>query len=133
MVYSMLLTTPEKNMNEPPVAKAGRDTTIILPTDSLTFDGRASYDPDGTIKEYRWSKISGPASFVLFQREPGKATIKKLTQGIYQFELRVTDDGTLFASDTATITVQNTMPNNHEKINRTFRLKALYLHFLSKG
>jgi len=100
-------------MNEPPVAKAGRDTTIILPTDSLTFDGRASYDPDGTIKEYRWSKISGPASFVLFQREPGKATIKKLTQGIYQFELRVTDDGTLFASDTATITVQNTMPNNH--------------------
>jgi len=100
-------------MNEPPVANAGRDTTIILPTDSSTIDGRASYDPDGTIKEYRWSKISGPASFVLFQQEPGKATIKKLTTGIYQFELRVTDDGSLFASDTMTITVQNTMPNNY--------------------
>jgi hypothetical protein len=55
--------------NEPPVAGAGSDTTIILPQDSVSIDGRASYDPDGTLKEYRWSKISGPTSFRLIHPE----------------------------------------------------------------
>jgi hypothetical protein len=103
-------------MNEPPVANAGRDTTIMLPQDSLTIDGRASYDPDGAIREYRWSKSSGPASYTMAQQEPGKITLKKLTQGIYQFELTVTDDGALFASDTVTITVQEIIPNNQAPI-----------------
>ena len=72
-------------MNEPPVASAGRDTTIILPQDSVAVDGRASYDPDGTIKKFLWSKISGPFSFSLTNADSAEVTIKKLTQGIYQF------------------------------------------------
>jgi hypothetical protein len=100
-------------INEPPVAIAGKDTTIILPIDSVTLDGRASYDPDGTLKQYRWSKISGPALFQIIQPESARATITKLTNGIYQLELKVTDEGALFASDTVTITVYSPSPGNH--------------------
>lgn len=49
--------------NKPPIAIAGSDQSIALPTDSFTLDGAASSDPDGTISEWLWAKISGPASF----------------------------------------------------------------------
>jgi hypothetical protein len=100
-------------INEPPVANAGRDTTIVLPQDSVSLDGGASYDPDGTLQQYRWSKISGPSPFLLIQPELPRVTIRNLIAGVYQFALTVTDDGTLFASDTVTITVYNSNPNNH--------------------
>src|SRR5215213_390360 len=51
------------NGNSPPVAIAGQDQFIILPTDSVLLDGSNSSDPDGTIMEWRWRKISGPATF----------------------------------------------------------------------
>jgi hypothetical protein len=100
-------------MNEPPVASAGRDTTVTLPQDSVNIDGRASYDPDGILKQYQWSKISGPPSFQLIHPESAQVTIKNLIQGIYQFQLKVTDDGALFAADTVVITVYNPNPDNH--------------------
>jgi hypothetical protein len=49
--------------NKPPTAVAGPDQVITLPTDSVSLDGMTSNDPDGTISEWLWKKISGPASF----------------------------------------------------------------------
>ncbi len=49
--------------NKPPTANAGPDQVITLPTDSISLDGSASSDPDGTISERLWTKISGLASF----------------------------------------------------------------------
>ena len=49
----------------PPLAKAGADTILVLPVDSLLLDGRASKDPDGRIVAFKWTKISGPASFTM--------------------------------------------------------------------
>lgn len=49
--------------NKPPIANAGPDRLIILPTDSVLMDGSRSSDPDGSISSYLWTKISGPASF----------------------------------------------------------------------
>ena len=37
------------NGNKPPIANAGPDKIITLPTDSILLDGSASIDPDGTI------------------------------------------------------------------------------------
>jgi hypothetical protein len=51
------------NINKPPIAKAGPDQVITLPTDSVLLDGNSSSDPDGKISEWLWTKISGPASF----------------------------------------------------------------------
>lgn len=36
-------------VNKPPIAKAGNDKAIVLPTDSVQLDGSGSNDPDGTI------------------------------------------------------------------------------------
>jgi len=51
-----------------PIAKAGPDQVITLPTDSISLDGSASNDPDGTISEWLWTKISGPASFSIIRQ-----------------------------------------------------------------
>ena len=37
------------NGNQPPIANAGPDQVITLPTDSVSLDGTASNDPDGKI------------------------------------------------------------------------------------
>ena len=52
-----------KEINKPPIAVAGPDQVITLPTDSISLGGSASNDPDGTISDRFWKKISGPASF----------------------------------------------------------------------
>jgi hypothetical protein len=54
--------------NKPPIAIAGPDQVIALPTDSILLDGRNSSDPDGTISVWIWNKISGPASFNVFSQ-----------------------------------------------------------------
>src|SRR6188768_3568979 len=80
-----------------PIAKAGKDTTIILPADSVKLDGSASYDPDGTITSYTWQKISGPSSFAIINASAAKTVVKTLTAGVYQFELKVIDNDNLSA------------------------------------
>ncbi len=91
--------------NQQPVADAGHDVTITLPVDSLQLDGRASKDPDGSIKEFSWSRVSGPSSFRFFNPQSATTVISDLVQGIYQIELKVTDDGGLSAKDTLMVTV----------------------------
>jgi len=104
------------NGNKPPIANAGRDTIIVLPQDSATLDGSASYDPDGSIGGYVWSKISGPPSFLIINPQSVRTIIKNLTLGVYQFGLTVTDNGGLSAKDTIMITVHGVTINNHPPI-----------------
>jgi len=51
--------------NKPPIALAGPDQAITLPTDSVSLDATNTSDPDGKISEWLWTKISGPASFTI--------------------------------------------------------------------
>ncbi len=102
-----------RGANEPPIANAGRDTIIILPIDSAILDGSTSSDPDGTISNFKWTKISGPASFTIDNSATAKTAVRNLLAGIHQFELKVEDDGKLFASDTVDIIVNDpTQPNS---------------------
>ena len=52
-------TTTVSVSNRPPIANAGPDRTVVRRT-SVTLDGRASSDPDGTITAYAWRQLSGP-------------------------------------------------------------------------
>ncbi len=70
--------------NKPPIAIAGPDQVITLPTDSVSLDGRSSSDPDGTISEWLWTKISGPA-FNIIKTDSSKTWVKKLVIGVYKF------------------------------------------------
>ena len=68
-----------KENNKPPIAIAGLDQVITLPTDSILLDGSSSNDPDGTISEWLWTKISGPASFVIIKPNDSTTAVKTLT------------------------------------------------------
>jgi hypothetical protein len=92
-------------MNQPPVAVAGIDQTTILPANSVTIDGGDSYDPDGFIVSYAWSQITGPNLTIMSSSSYVSSVVHNLIQGIYQFELKVFDNGGLSAKDTVQITV----------------------------
>lgn len=94
--------------NKPPIANAGPDQVITLPTDSVSLDGSASSDPDGMISSFLWTKISGLASFTITKASDSITMVKALVAGIYQFELKVTDAGGLFAKDTMQVIVNPT-------------------------
>src|SRR4051794_17344376 len=91
--------------NQSPIANAGKDTAVALPTDSILLDGSVSADPDGTITSYKWAKIAGLVSANLSHPDLSKTLVKSLVAGFYQFELTVTDNGGLSAKDTVQIKV----------------------------
>lgn len=100
----------DPSVNQPPFANAGTDQTITLPTDSAILNGILSFDPDGTIVSYQWTKISGPnANNILSQTVQTK--VDGLVQGVYQFELKITDNGGLFTKDTMQVVVVNPAQN----------------------
>ncbi|MBA3673512.1 MAG: hypothetical protein H0W75_00895 [Chitinophagaceae bacterium] len=92
--------TPTPSGNRPPVANAGPDQTIILPVNNVTLTGTGSTDPDNNITSYGWTEISGTSSFNISNANAVQTQVTGLGQGGYQFELKVTDAGGLFAKDT---------------------------------
>src|SRR5215467_15794657 len=91
--------------NQPPSANAGSDHVITLPTDSVWLDGTRSFDPDTKIASYLWTKISGPSIFNITNVNTVRALVTDLVQGIYKFELRVTDSSGLSTASVVQVTV----------------------------
>ena len=92
-------------VNIAPVAKAGADVQIKLDeTNTVNLSASGSSDADGTIKSILWSKISGPAATIL---NPGAATtsVSNLVQGVYTFQVKVTDNNNAFSVDQVVVTV----------------------------
>jgi chitodextrinase len=96
--------------NQPPIANAGANQTITLPTNSVTIDGSASKDPDGVIVSFSWTKISGPTQGTIASPTNVTSIVNNLVQGTYTLKLTVTDNGGASSSDTITIVV-NPSPN----------------------
>ena len=90
--------------NQAPIANAGNDITVQLPTAGITLDGSASYDVDGKIVSYKWVKVSGPTTFTLLTPLATTTVLSNLVAGTYVFKLTVTDDKGATATDTVTIT-----------------------------
>jgi hypothetical protein len=95
------------NTNHPPVSCAGQDQTIDLPLNSVMLDGTCSSDPDNNIKSYLWTKISGPSSFSVANAQAQKAEISNMVEGVFLFQLKVTDAAGLYSFDTVQVTVNN--------------------------
>ncbi|RZM19201.1 MAG: hypothetical protein EOO88_38680, partial [Pedobacter sp.] len=91
--------------NQAPVALTGNNITISLPVNSTTANGSGSYDPDGAITAYQWTKIAGPSQYTIVTPTQAQSVINNLVQGVYQFELRVTDNKGAIGKDTISITV----------------------------
>jgi hypothetical protein len=105
-----------KETNKPPIAIAGPDQVITLPTDSVSLNGSSSSDPDGKISEWLWTKISGPASFTIIKPTDSTTKVKALVTGIYQVELKITDNGGLSAKDTVQFIVNDPVQPNRPPV-----------------
>lgn len=104
--------------NKPPVARAGTDQVVKLPTDSTLLDGRASSDPDGKVVAYRWRQIEGPSASLVVRADSSVTRVRALVPGRYAFELKVTDDKGLSAQDTVVVDVQVDSGINHPPVAR---------------
>src|SRR4051812_20891729 len=102
--------------NKSPLAVAGPDTVITLPTDSVLLNGSKSSDPDGKISVWQWAKFSGPDSFTIVNATAAITTVKNLKVGAYKFELKVTDDEGASVRNTVMITVDSTATSNHPPV-----------------
>lgn len=90
--------------NTAPVAAAGPNVTLTLPTNFTQLNGTGSTDNIGIVS-YLWTKISGPATFSISAPNNAITNIESLQLGVYVFRLTVTDGGGLSSFDDVTVTV----------------------------
>ena len=100
----MQVTVNAAPVNIPPIANAGADKTITLPTNSVSITGTGT-DAGGSIASYLWTKISGPTGGTIATATTATTSITGLLQGVYQFELKVTDNAAAVGRDTVQVTV----------------------------
>ncbi|HLY70287.1 MAG TPA: T9SS type A sorting domain-containing protein, partial [Puia sp.] len=93
-------------VNQPPVANAGANQTITLPTNKATLSGSKSTDADGTIAAYSWTRVSGPSTPTITGNKTVTATISGLVAGTYVYQLTVTDNRGATGSATTQIVVK---------------------------
>src|SRR5690606_20322442 len=106
---TIVVSNASAPVNTAPVAKAGNDVVIALPVSSVTVNGSASSDEDGTIQSYQWTKGSGPAVSIASPNSASTA-LNNLSEGTYVIRLKVTDDDGASAQDDLTITVNAAPP-----------------------
>ncbi|XP_070534554.1 dyslexia-associated protein KIAA0319-like isoform X2 [Ptychodera flava] len=98
----------KQEVNEPPVANAGEDFTVLLPRKYVEVDGRKSHD-DMAIVSYEWTRNSkSPAAGEILSGSDREAILKltNLVVGRYTFTLKVTDAKNLHDSDSVSLEVQ---------------------------
>jgi gliding motility-associated-like protein len=110
-----IVTVTDPSINQPPVANAGGNKSITLPTNTTVLNGVGS-DPDGTVITYSWIKVSGPDATLSNETTPD-LTIADLTEGTYVFRLTVTDEDDDTDSDDATVTVNPAAANQPPTAN----------------
>jgi hypothetical protein len=105
--------------NVAPVAKAGNDRAIYLPDNNVILSASGSFDSDGSITSYAWSKINGPASGVISSPSAYSTTVTNLVQGTYTFRLTVRDnDGATGYEDVLVAVYGSTSTSNLAPIAR---------------
>lgn len=107
---AVLIRNGAATSNQPPVANAGNDQIIYLPNNTISLSGSGN-DPDGTIVSYAWSKLSGPVG-TINSVNSASTQVVGLVQGVYQFQLLVTDNRDATATDIVQIVVNGPTSNN---------------------
>ena len=112
--------------NQAPTANAGLDANITLPTNTVALSGSGT-DADGTITAYQWTKIAGPVAGTITNANAAVTTAAGLAQGVYRFELRVTDNNGAIDRDTMQVTVNPSIVANQPPIANAGSFITIYL------
>jgi PKD repeat protein len=111
--------------NQPPVADAGLNQTVNE-GEAILLDGSASNSPGGSIEKYEWDFDSDgtydyqeAASSAPDGSFDGKTTYTYADNGVYTVTLKVTDENSMNATDTCTITVYNVAPTVYAGSDQT--------------
>ncbi|XP_029281637.1 low-density lipoprotein receptor-related protein 11 [Cottoperca gobio] len=99
-----------QDVDEPPRSDAGQDVVIQLPTDWAVLDGRDSVD-DHEIDYYEWTLVKGETAINMKATHPGLLKISGLQEGVYSFQMTVTDTAGQKSSDNVSVTV---LPPKHQ-------------------
>ncbi len=102
--------------NEPPVANAGTDQTVFE-GNSILLDGSNSSDPDDGIFAHQWTQLSGVA-VTLSDPTSSQPTFTTPDVGpdgaSLTFQLTVTDNGGLQATDSCSVNVSAIVEDNYD-------------------
>ncbi|XP_040016208.2 low-density lipoprotein receptor-related protein 11 [Gasterosteus aculeatus] len=93
-----------QDADEPPRSDAGQDVVIQLPTDWAVLDGRDSVDDRG-INRYDWTLVKGDTAINMKATHPGLLKVSGLQEGVYSFQMTVTDTSGQRSSDNVSVTV----------------------------
>jgi len=90
-----------------PIASAGDDITITLPSSTVILNGSAT-DATNTIAQYTWSQVSGPSTASFNSKTIAKPIVGSLVAGTYVFSLVVTNSQSVASqADQVTVKVNN--------------------------
>lgn len=102
---SVIVKSSTTTTNTAPVANAGTDRTLTLPSNSTTLFGSAS-DKEGSIASYSWSKKSG-GSATMSGTTTKDLRLSNLVAGTYVFTLTVKDSKGAVDTDDAMVVVKS--------------------------
>jgi len=90
--------------------------------------GKAQSQPS---LKYQWRKISGPSQFRIVSPHSAVTDVTNLVEGVYKFELKVTNNLGLSSRDTMTLTVNAPDPDKNSfakgtnsKLTSSFTLRS---------
>ena len=97
-------------VSAPPVAVAGRDTSVSITEMYLRINGSASYDPDGDDITYLWELISWPeeSEGLIYAENTHEVILKVDAEGVFVLTLTVFDAISSSLPDTVVATVTGT-------------------------
>lgn len=102
--------------NTAPRVYARPNVWVPLPVNFLLLEAHAT-DAESNIQSYSWTKISGPASYLIENPKSPRTQVTNLEQGTYEFELIVTDKGGLTGKATIAVSVYDArIPGKNELI-----------------
>ena len=97
-------TTSTSTSNVAPVANAGPNKVLYVPTSSVRLTGSAK-DSDGKVVSYQWTQYGGPAATISNGTTP-TPTMSGLKAGKYYFRLTVKDDDGAIDADNVLVRVE---------------------------
>ena len=97
----------------PPVANAGTDQVVLLPNNSTILNGSGQAFSSATISKYEWKQIDTNTAVDFSNINSTNPTVSNLQTGTYIFELTVTDNNNLTATDRMIVLVK---PANYPPI-----------------